>query len=129
MGYSSFDFIPKTQISDASCDSKRRLEFGCFRVVFFLICHAGFRTSCALLSRSSVGASFGMKRARDDDGFNSSTKRGGVGAPKEHDALFYLENVKLQFASQPDVYNRFLDVMRDFRSQAYVTMWRISLHS
>ena len=37
------------------------------------------------------------------------------------DALSYLDQVKVQFADQPDVYNRFLDIMKDFKSQAYVT--------
>lgn len=36
------------------------------------------------------------------------------------DALSYLDQVKVQFADQPDVYNRFLDIMKDFKSQAYV---------
>ena len=36
------------------------------------------------------------------------------------DALTYLDQVKVQFHDQPDVYNRFLDIMKDFKSQAYV---------
>lgn len=34
------------------------------------------------------------------------------------DALSYLDQVKVQFVDQPDVYNRFLDIMKDFKSQA-----------
>lgn len=34
------------------------------------------------------------------------------------DALSYLDQVKVRFADQPDVYNRFLDIMKDFKSQA-----------
>jgi paired amphipathic helix protein Sin3a len=34
------------------------------------------------------------------------------------DALTYLDQVKIQFSEQPDVYNRFLDIMKDFKSQA-----------
>jgi len=34
------------------------------------------------------------------------------------DALSYLDQVKVQFSDQPDVYNRFLDIMKDFKSQA-----------
>lgn len=34
------------------------------------------------------------------------------------DALTYLDQVKVQFSAQPDVYNRFLDIMKDFKSQA-----------
>jgi histone deacetylase complex regulatory component SIN3 len=36
----------------------------------------------------------------------------------EQDALSYLDQVKVQFVDQPDVYNRFLDIMKDFKSQA-----------
>ena len=34
------------------------------------------------------------------------------------DALTYLDQVKVQFHDQADVYNRFLDIMKDFKSQA-----------
>ncbi|KAK9768683.1 hypothetical protein K7432_000515 [Basidiobolus ranarum] len=37
------------------------------------------------------------------------------------DALSYLDQVKIQFHDQPDVYNRFLDIMKDFKSQAIDT--------
>lgn len=43
------------------------------------------------------------------------------------DALSYLDQVKVQFADQPDVYNRFLDIMKDFKSQAWVVTMRYSL--
>ena len=33
------------------------------------------------------------------------------------DALSYLDQVKLQFANQPQVYNDFLDIMKEFKSQ------------
>ncbi|KAI0938381.1 hypothetical protein AcW1_010256 [Taiwanofungus camphoratus] len=33
------------------------------------------------------------------------------------DALSYLDSVKMQFQEKPDVYNRFLDIMKDFKSQ------------
>jgi paired amphipathic helix protein Sin3a len=33
------------------------------------------------------------------------------------DALSYLDQVKVQFHEQPDVYNKFLDIMKDFKSQ------------
>lgn len=36
------------------------------------------------------------------------------------DALSYLDQVKVRFQHQPDVYNQFLDIMKDFKSQAYV---------
>ncbi|KAJ3296647.1 Transcriptional regulatory protein sin3 [Rhizoclosmatium sp. JEL0117] len=37
------------------------------------------------------------------------------------DALSYLDQVKAQFQNQPDVYNRFLDIMKDFKSQSIDT--------
>lgn len=32
------------------------------------------------------------------------------------DALSYLEMVKVKFSNQPDVYNQFLDILKDFKS-------------
>ncbi|KAJ9271967.1 hypothetical protein DTO212C5_2048 [Paecilomyces variotii] len=52
---------------------------------------------------------------------------GGVAAlaqgqqPILNDALSYLDQVKVRFVDQPDVYNRFLDIMKDFKSQAIDT--------
>ncbi|KAJ9075828.1 hypothetical protein DSO57_1032009 [Entomophthora muscae] len=37
------------------------------------------------------------------------------------DALTYLDKVKLEFDGQPEIYNRFLDIMKDFKSQAIDT--------
>ncbi len=37
------------------------------------------------------------------------------------DALSYLDQVKVQFHEQPDVYNKFLDIMKDFKSQSIDT--------
>lgn len=41
--------------------------------------------------------------------------------PILNDALSYLDQVKVQFAEVPDVYNRFLDIMKDFKSGAIDT--------
>jgi paired amphipathic helix protein Sin3a len=41
--------------------------------------------------------------------------------PISQDALSYLDQVKVQFADHPDVYNRFLDIMKDFKSGAIDT--------
>ncbi|KAI0107869.1 hypothetical protein GGR51DRAFT_145759 [Nemania sp. FL0031] len=41
--------------------------------------------------------------------------------PILNDALTYLDQVKVQFADQPDVYNKFLDIMKDFKSQSIDT--------
>uniref|UniRef100_A0A673JAE7 SIN3 transcription regulator family member Aa n=1 Tax=Sinocyclocheilus rhinocerous TaxID=307959 RepID=A0A673JAE7_9TELE len=40
---------------------------------------------------------------------------------KVEDALSYLDQVKLQFGSQPQVYNDFLDIMKEFKSQSRVS--------
>lgn len=36
-----------------------------------------------------------------------------------HDAFAYLDRVKAEFADHPDVYNRFLQIMREFKANAY----------
>ena len=41
--------------------------------------------------------------------------------PILNDALSYLDQVKVRFQDQPEVYNRFLDIMKDFKSQAIDT--------
>ena len=41
--------------------------------------------------------------------------------PILNDALSYLDLVKVRFQDQPEVYNRFLDIMKDFKSQAIDT--------
>ena len=48
----------------------------------------------------------------------SPDQQGGSDRPLNvSDALSYLDSVKLQFAEQPEVYNKFLDIMKDFKSQ------------
>ena len=41
--------------------------------------------------------------------------------PILNDALMYLDEVKVRFVDQPDVYNQFLDIMKDFKSQSIDT--------
>ncbi|XP_052453133.1 paired amphipathic helix protein Sin3a [Carassius gibelio] len=45
---------------------------------------------------------------------------------KVEDALSYLDQVKLQFGNQPHVYNDFLDIMKEFKSQSIDTPGVIS---
>uniref|UniRef100_A0A8C2J240 Paired amphipathic helix protein Sin3a n=1 Tax=Cyprinus carpio TaxID=7962 RepID=A0A8C2J240_CYPCA len=45
---------------------------------------------------------------------------------KVEDALSYLDQVKLQFGNQPHVYNDFLDIMKEFKSQCIDTPGVIS---
>uniref|UniRef100_A0A669BXU1 SIN3 transcription regulator family member A n=1 Tax=Oreochromis niloticus TaxID=8128 RepID=A0A669BXU1_ORENI len=47
---------------------------------------------------------------------------GSKGSPvMVEDALSYLDQVKLQFGNQPQVYNDFLDIMKEFKSQSIDT--------
>ena len=49
---------------------------------------------------------------------NASVANGAPvgGQPKVEDALLYLEHVKEVFADRPDVYDAFLDIMKDFKA-------------
>ena len=52
------------------------------------------------------------------------------GMPRVQDALGYLEKVKNQFkGTKAQVYNNFLDIMKDFKSQAYVNGWCVCVCS
>lgn len=42
------------------------------------------------------------------------------------DALSYLDKVKMQFGNQPQVYNDFLDIMKEFKSQRSVVFLKPS---
>lgn len=56
---------------------------------------------------------------------NASTSMNNVDNTRRElrveDALLYLDQVKQQFNHKPDIYNQFLDVMKDFKAQAYVS--------
>ncbi|KAI8615126.1 hypothetical protein BC830DRAFT_1124114 [Chytriomyces sp. MP71] len=52
---------------------------------------------------------------------SSQTQEGAGRSLNVKDALSYLDQVKAQFQHQPDVYNRFLDIMKDFKSQSIDT--------
>ena len=46
------------------------------------------------------------------------------------DALSYLDKVKLQFGNHPQVYNDFLDIMKEFKSQRYfvASMYHVRMY-
>ena len=46
--------------------------------------------------------------------------------PNVKDALAYLDLVKAQFDNWPDVYNNFLDIIKDFKSQVCVSCVEIA---
>ncbi|KAI0777383.1 hypothetical protein BD413DRAFT_467641 [Trametes elegans] len=64
--------------------------------------------------QSYPGEGMGMSQAatQDSSGAQSAERPLNVS-----DALSYLDQVKLQFSEMPDVYNKFLDIMKDFKSQ------------
>ncbi|THH20510.1 hypothetical protein EW146_g864 [Bondarzewia mesenterica] len=79
-------------------------------------------------SRAASSAPFGGAKSAtpvpntSGDGSNvlgPGTPRPGDGGRPLNvtDALSYLDAVKIQFAEKPDVYNQFLDIMKDFKSQ------------
>jgi len=61
-----------------------------------------------------------MKRGRPDHEAQPPPKKLNAG-PKVKDAMGYLEKVKQKFSQKPQVYNQFLDIMKDFKSQAINT--------
>lgn len=65
-----------------------------------------------LPSVSDAAAAAAAAAAVDDQKGNPNYKPLNV-----KDALYYLDQVKLQFRNQTDVYNNFLDIMKDFKSQ------------
>ncbi|CCM06074.1 uncharacterized protein FIBRA_08321 [Fibroporia radiculosa] len=62
--------------------------------------------SCNVLSS-------GLAAATHLDAHQPATER----PLKITDALEYLDSIKLKFQDRPDLYNKFLDIMKDFRSQ------------
>ena len=46
---------------------------------------------------------------------------------KVEDALSYLDQVKYKFGNQPQVYNDFLDIMKEFKSQRYQKKYKLIL--
>ncbi|CCL98034.1 uncharacterized protein FIBRA_00028 [Fibroporia radiculosa] len=66
------------------------------------------------ISNSSSNAlSSGLAAATHLDAHQPATER----PLNVTDALTYLDSVKLKFQDRPDVYNKFLDIMKDFKSQ------------
>nr|POF20010.1 transcriptional regulatory protein sin3 [Quercus suber] len=64
---------------------------------------------------------FGAPGAQQQSAQQQQAAQGPGQQPILNDALSYLDQVKVQFADHPDVYNRFLDIMKDFKSGAIDT--------
>lgn len=45
------------------------------------------------------------------------------------DALSYLDQVKIRFGNDPGIYNKFLDIMKEFKSQRYVGIFKCVLNA
>jgi paired amphipathic helix protein Sin3a len=58
-----------------------------------------------------------MKASTPGDGLPGTTRSPESRPLNVTDALSYLDAVKVQFQDKPDVYNHFLDIMKDFKSQ------------
>lgn len=71
-------------------------------------------------SRVSGQAQFGVGASQAAH-VNSSAASGGLAQGQQpilNDALSYLDQVKVQFHEKLDVYNMFLDIMKDFKCQS-----------
>ena len=68
----------------------------------------------------SAGANY-IVRTPGQPGPKIATGRAGEAQLKETDALEYLNQVKQQFGDNPEIYNKFLDIMKDFKSHAIDT--------
>lgn len=45
------------------------------------------------------------------------------------DALSYLDQVKIRFGNEPGIYNKFLDIMKEFKSQRYASVCALKICS
>ena len=59
-----------------------------------------------------------MESSQSLDAQTSPEQQSGKSQPfSVTDAISYVNSVKLQFAEQPEVYDKFLDGLKDFRNQ------------
>ncbi|KAI9498981.1 hypothetical protein BDB00DRAFT_867052 [Zychaea mexicana] len=71
-------------------------------------------------STANNNTSTGSNNSSSNNTSNSNANA-GYRPLNVRDALTYLDQVKVQFSAHPDVYNQFLDIMKDFKSQAIDT--------
>ena len=84
-----------------------------------------------VLSTSTVPFSFDYDRrqrsgqARAGQAPAQAPMAGGAAPPyrqlKVEDALAYLDQVKMKFEDKPEIYNQFLDIMKEFKAQSIDT--------
>ena len=57
------------------------------------------------------------------DSKRPQTQLSPQGATNVMDSLSFLDHAELRFKDRPDVFNKFIDIMKDFKSQSYVPSW------
>lgn len=80
--------------------------------------------SSQMQSANAADNSVGSAAAQTGNASNMPPQPGQPGAPprlKVEDALSYLDQVKLQYSDQPQIYNNFLDIMKEFKSHCIDT--------
>lgn len=72
---------------------------------------------------AGAAAGAGAGNSTPPQGGQSAVGGGGSAAPrlKVEDALSYLDQVKYQYSDQPQIYNNFLDIMKEFKSHCIDT--------
>jgi len=75
---------------------------------------------------TTPGSNSSATSSGSNNNANTSSSSNQFYRLKVEDALSYLDQVKLQFESQPHVYNHFLDIMKEFKSQTIDTPGVIS---
>ena len=82
-------------------------------------------TASTAAAASSANSNSNNANSTNNNGA-SSTANNQFYRLKVEDALSYLDQVKYQFERQPEVYNQFLDIMKEFKSQSIDTPGVIS---
>lgn len=82
---------------------------------------AQHQQAAGLLTAYGPGAPGQPAQQQQQQTMGQPQGQGGTQQPILNDALSYLDQVKVQFHEHPDVYNRFLDIMKDFKSGAIDT--------
>ena len=85
---------------------------------------ASLNTTSSASSSSSSSSSSSISNITSQSQANFNTNQ--FYRLKVEDALSYLDQVKFQFEKQPNVYNHFLDIMKEFKSQTIDTPGVIS---
>ncbi|MBN3321387.1 PARPT polymerase, partial [Atractosteus spatula] len=108
------DFMAQRSAGEGSLVNEMHLFHGTTQSAVEAICRMNFDPR---LSGSKNGHVYGQGFETPAPEYEFTMKR----RLKVEDALSYLDQVKLQFGSQPQVYGEFLDIMKEFKSQCIDT--------